>query len=166
MSQSVKTSAKWTHELEVKLIALIKEVAAQPRLIASGGKNLRTAGWLQVLERFNGAGGITNIDQLQSKWRRLMADWSDFKFLTGLSGYGDEFDDSKWTELDEKPGKLKLSRFRHAPFEHFDTMGSIIGGTVATGEHITSASQSFAESNDSSAPSCSDGHGELIDYGR
>ncbi|CAK4067274.1 unnamed protein product [Aphanomyces euteiches] len=105
MSQSVKTSAKWTHELEVKFIALFKEVAAQPRLIASGGKNSSTAGWLQVLERLNGDGGITNVDQLQSKWRRLKADWSDFfKFLTGLSGYGDEFGDSKWTELDEKPG--------------------------------------------------------------
>ncbi len=118
--------------METKFIALFKNVSYQARLVASGGKNLRAAGWRKVLEELNKARNITTIEQLQSKWRRLKSDWVDYYFLCNLSGFGDGLDDDKWKELDARPGKLKLSRFRFAPFVHFDDMSILIGDSANT----------------------------------
>ncbi|CAK4257989.1 unnamed protein product [Aphanomyces euteiches] len=65
----------------------------------SGGKNLRMAGWNAILVDFK-EHGITTAAQLQSKWRRLKADWTDYGFLKNMSGYGEGLTDEKWNELD------------------------------------------------------------------
>ncbi|CAK4831234.1 unnamed protein product [Aphanomyces euteiches] len=98
----------------------------------SGGKNLRMAGWNAILVDFK-EHGITTAAQLQSKWRRLKADWTDYGFLKNMSGYGEGLTDEKWNELDATKGKLKLSRFKDKPFVHWDTMSAVIGDTMATG---------------------------------
>ncbi|CAK4135467.1 unnamed protein product [Aphanomyces euteiches] len=90
------------------------------------------AGWNAILVDFK-EHGITTAAQLQSKWRRLKADWTDYGFLKNMSGYGEGLTDEKWNELDATKGKLKLSRFKDKPFVHWDTMSAVIGDTMATG---------------------------------
>ncbi|KAG9414867.1 hypothetical protein AC1031_008281 [Aphanomyces cochlioides] len=130
-----KVALFWTLTLELKLLASYKKVSKNTKLVASGGKNLQLAGWRQVLNDFSGS-GVTSIDQLHSTWRRLKVDWADYKYLVNLSGFGDEWDSEKWSELDKNRGKLKLSRFRDKPFLHYDVMSDIVGDCMATGGNI------------------------------
>ncbi|CAK4642534.1 hypothetical protein LEN26_012616 [Aphanomyces euteiches] len=107
-----KSLAMWTPDMEVRLIEAYTRQAASTKHVASGGKNLHVGGWNAVLGDLRSL-GISSIGQLQSKWRRLMADWIDYGCLIGLSGYGDGFSDDKWAELDAPRSKInKLSRFR------------------------------------------------------
>ncbi|KAH9096882.1 hypothetical protein LEN26_017223 [Aphanomyces euteiches] len=139
----------WTAELELRLIGAYKDQAANAKHIASGGKNLRKAGWTAVLGAFTGT-SVTTTAQLQAKWRRLKNDWADCSFLQNLSGYGSGLSDERWSELDASRGKLKLSRFREKEFVHWEAMSSVIGDTMATGENIASVSSLSSAVDDSS----------------
>ncbi|KAH9123435.1 hypothetical protein AeMF1_005569 [Aphanomyces euteiches] len=144
-----------------QLIASYTRQARNPRYVASGGKNLRMAGWNAILVDFKEHGIITAA-QLQSKWRRLKADWTDYGFLKNMSGYGEGLTDEKWNELDATKGKLKLSRFKDKPFVHWDTMSAVIGDTMASSELISSLDESLANANEvSSAGLCDDDESEL-----
>ena len=57
---------------------------------------------------------------VESKWKRLRTDYSDYDFLINVSGFGrNEHDngpsEDKWNELDESrgPSQLKKSRFKN-----------------------------------------------------
>ena len=129
-------SAAWTPILVESFIRKVGEAATRARYVAAGGKNLKAIGWNWVLNELEGSGNLVNITQLQTKWKRLKTDYSDYDFLKGLSGFGDGFEDAKWAELDERPGKLKLSRFRNNPFTYYELFGAVVGDTMATGVNI------------------------------
>ncbi|KAG9405575.1 hypothetical protein AC1031_003478 [Aphanomyces cochlioides] len=94
-------SASWTRGLEAAFVSAVSDATKNPRFVASTGKNLRAAGWNSVLAQVSPKEpSIKTIDQLKSKWKRLKADYTDYHFLVGLSGFGDGFDDEKWRELD------------------------------------------------------------------
>ncbi|KAG9405379.1 hypothetical protein AC1031_004487 [Aphanomyces cochlioides] len=126
-----KSSAMWTPDMEVRLIESYTRQTASTKHVASGG-DLRSH-------------GISSIGQLQSKWRRLKADWIDYGYLIGLSGYGDGFSDDKWAEHDAPRSKInKLSRFRDKPFAHWDAISAVIGDSMANGEYITPLSETIS----------------------
>jgi hypothetical protein len=105
-------AAKWNAELEVTLITLYREAAANPRLVAAGGKNLKAAGWQTVLPKLmHLEPSIKTKAQIETKWKRLKADYSDYAHLVGLSGFGAGFDDAKWSELDQgRTGTITYNR--------------------------------------------------------
>ncbi|KAH9124337.1 hypothetical protein LEN26_002973 [Aphanomyces euteiches] len=131
-------SAKWTDELGAEFSSLYTEVAAKPDCIASGGKQLKSKGWSEILVRLAGKGNLKTTTQLQSRWKRLKEDYTDYKWLMlkfsgdGLVGLSNE----AWAELDENPRNLPMSRFRDRPFRHYDIISDIVGDTMASGESI------------------------------
>ena len=126
---------RWNEEIERELIAAYEDVARQAQFVASGGKNLKQAGWKKVQDAMAEKYPSLQMTQLTGKWKRLKQDWSDYHFLLGLSGFGDGFDTDKWAELDR--GRAisapKLSRFRHATFSHYDRLFELLANTMATG---------------------------------
>ena len=78
-------SAAWTPILVESFIRKVGEAATRARYVAAGGKNLKAIGWNWVLTELEGSGNLVNITQLQTKWKRLKTDYSDYDFLKGLS---------------------------------------------------------------------------------
>jgi len=104
-------AAKWSSQLEVTLISLYREAATSPRLVAAGGKSLKAAGWQTLLPKLTHVeSSIKTKVQLETKWKRLKTDYTDYAQLMGLSGFGAGFDDAKWSELDQgRTGKRRRS---------------------------------------------------------
>ncbi|KAG9403188.1 hypothetical protein AC1031_006741 [Aphanomyces cochlioides] len=123
-----KAVALWSTDMELSLIASYTRHARNKKFVASGGKNLRQAGWKAVLADLDDD-RITTAGQLQSKWRRLKADWNDY-------------------ELDATRGKIKLSRFRAKPYLHCDAMSAVIGDSMANGENILPLSQCLSHDDE------------------
>ncbi len=95
-------TANWTRVIESEFIAAVNDATKNPRFVASGGKNLRGAGWQCVLTVMSPKEPtISTTAQLTSKWKRMKTDYIDYHFLIGLSGYGAGFENAKWDELDE-----------------------------------------------------------------
>lgn len=131
---------RWTKEKEEDLINEYVRAAAQSRNVASGGKNLRKAGWTLVKNAMLAKYPTDGFEaaQLAGKWKRLKGDWSDYHFLINLSGFGEDFGDQKWDELDSgrAPGASKLSRFKNVPFAHYEKMFPLLNNTMATGAFV------------------------------
>ena len=133
-------SAKWDDKTDSLLIESYKVVVSKPDMIAAGGKSLKSKGWKLILKKFNCTNNITEVNQLQSRWKRMKHDYSDYKWLvenfSGTGFFG--LDDAKWAELDsiKRPSNLKLSRFRDSAFEYYDAIGEICGDAIADGKYI------------------------------
>ncbi|RHY26828.1 hypothetical protein DYB25_013739 [Aphanomyces astaci] len=140
-------SAKWTDKLDAEFVVLYAEAAAKSVYVASGGKQLKSKGWSDLIVRLGGRGNITNASQLQSRWKRLKEDYVDYKWLMlkfsgdGLVGVSED----SWGELDKHPRSMPLSRFRERPFLHYDAIAEIVGDAMAIGEYIRGIPTAGAE---------------------
>ncbi|ETV69530.1 hypothetical protein H257_14766 [Aphanomyces astaci] len=111
-------SANWTDDLDAEFVVIYAEVAAKSEYVASGGKQLKSMGWSDILARLHGRGDLTTNSQLQLRWKRLTEVYADYTWLMlKFSGDG-------------------LSRFRDRPFQHYDTTAEMVGDAITTGEFI------------------------------
>ncbi|CAK4676590.1 hypothetical protein LEN26_018177 [Aphanomyces euteiches] len=132
--------AKWNEDMDKLLVQEYRQQASKADMIAAGGKALKRKAWNSILHVFNGRNNINNVVKLQSRWKRLKTDYSDYKWLcehfSGTGFFG--LDDDKWNELDSlsRSKTNMLSRFRHGPFIHYEAIGQICGDSMADGSYI------------------------------
>ncbi|ETV67679.1 hypothetical protein H257_16150 [Aphanomyces astaci] len=122
----VDKSAKWSDELDAEFVVLYAEAAAKSVYVASGGKQLKSKGWSDLL---------VPLDYVDYKW--LMLKFSG----DGLVGVSED----TWGELDKHPRSMPLSRFQERPFLHYDAIAEIVGDAMATGEYIRGMPTAGAE---------------------
>ncbi|KAH9094481.1 hypothetical protein LEN26_018309, partial [Aphanomyces euteiches] len=131
-------SANWNDVLDSEFLRFYADVASRVEFVASGGKQLKSKGWHEILVRMQGKGNIIKSTQLQSRWKRMKEDYIDYRWLLlkfsgdGLVGLSND----AWKELDEHPRAHPISRFRDRPFIHYNTMAEIVGDVMATGEFL------------------------------
>ena len=100
----------WNSALDIQLIASFSDASKNPIWTTSGGKNLRAAGWIHAVTKMKSLSpAIVKKDQLVARWKRLKSDYTDYNFILSLSGYGADFDDAKWAELDANRSRIYSS---------------------------------------------------------